>query len=86
MGHANEKKRPIKIEVCSGAGEWVVSQAKNDPAADWVSMEIRYDRVYQIFCRAMFEDCKNLSIVGGDASKLLPKHVPSAQNIFLSII
>ena len=86
MGHANERKRPIKIEVCSGAGEWVVSQAKNDPAADWVSMEIRYDRVYQIFCRAMFEDCKNLSIVGGDASKLLPKHVPKnyAKYIFVN--
>lgn len=86
MGHANEGKRPIKIEICSGAGEWVVSQAKNDPAADWVSMEIRYDRVYQIFCRAIFENCKNLSIVGGDASKLLPKHIPTncAKYIFVN--
>ena len=28
MGHANERKRPIKIEVCSGAGEWLFLKRK----------------------------------------------------------
>jgi pentatricopeptide repeat protein len=73
----DEDSRPIKVEICSGAGEWVVSQAKHDPGSDWVSMEIRHDRIYQIFCRSMFDSCNNLSIIGGDASKILPNHFPS---------
>ena len=54
--------RVKKMEICSGAGEWVVSQASADPNSDWFSLEILYDRVYQIFCRSIFENCSNLSI------------------------
>ena len=66
--------RVKKMEICSGAGEWVVSQASADPNSDWFSLEILYDRVYQIFCRSIFENCSNLSIVAGDASHILPHH------------
>lgn len=60
-------------------GQWMNVKLKLviDPGSDWVSMEIRHDRIYQIFCRSMFDSCNNLSIIGGDASKILPNHFPS---------
>lgn len=73
-----EQKPVRKMEICSGAGEWVVAQAKADPASEWFSLEILHDRVYQIFCRSVFENCRNIAIVGGDASKVLPDHFPRA--------
>ena len=80
-----QQQRPVKIEICSGAGEWVVSQAKNDPGSDWVSMEIRHDRIYQIFCRSMFDNCHNLSIISGDASIILPLHIQSSCAKFIFV-
>ncbi|KDO18029.1 hypothetical protein SPRG_16584 [Saprolegnia parasitica CBS 223.65] len=67
--------KAIKMEICSGAGEWVVSQAKKDPNANWVALEIRHDRVYQIFTQAVFERVDNLCIVAGDASVAVPQHL-----------
>jgi len=50
------KQLPIKLEICSGNGEWVTAQANADyeqvgdrrlPRALWVAMELRCDRVQQ---------------------------------------
>ena len=39
---------PVKMEICSGTGEWAVAQARADAGrADWVAMELRPDLVYQ---------------------------------------
>ena len=63
---------PVKIEICSGAGEWVVAQAKKDGVkARWIAMEIRHDRVYHIFTQALFDHVSNLCIIAGDASKAI---------------
>jgi hypothetical protein len=35
-------------------------------------MELRHDRVYQTLTQAVLNDIRNLAVMGGDASKLLP--------------
>ncbi len=79
-------ERPLKIEVCSGAGEWAVAQAKQDTGADWVTLELRHDRAYQIFTKAVFADVQNLCVLCGDAMQILPSHFPSnaVTNIFVN--
>lgn len=69
--------RDLKVEICSGAGEWVVAQAKQDPAADWVAVELRHDRAYQTLTKAVFADVRNLAVLCGDAMHILPSHFPS---------
>lgn len=29
-------KKPVKIELCSGHGDWIVERAQNDPDTNWV--------------------------------------------------
>ncbi|OQR82167.1 hypothetical protein THRCLA_11094 [Thraustotheca clavata] len=79
-----KNKKPVKLEVCSGAGEWIVSQAKKDDA-NWVALEIRHDRTYQIFTQAVFEQVDNLCIIGGDATKVIPNHLTAELVDFMFI-
>lgn len=83
---SDPKGKPLKLEICSGAGEWAVAQAKNDPNANWVALELRFDRAYQTFARAYFEGVNNLSIMRGDANMVVRKHVKpkSISHIFIN--
>jgi len=57
-------------------GEWVIAQAKADAGvANWGALELRYDRLHCIFSRMVFEDVRNLCLLGGDASQILPGHI-----------
>ena len=70
---------PIKMEIGSGEGEWVVNQAKADAGrALWASLELRCDRAYKNVCRAVFNGVRNLSVISGDAGAVLRQHVPAA--------
>jgi pentatricopeptide repeat protein len=43
---------PLKLEICSGAGEWAVGRAKREEGhALWVALELRVDRIYQGWSR-----------------------------------
>lgn len=76
----------VHLEICSGAGEWVVQQAKHctssgsssNNASRWLSLELRHDRVYKTFSRSVLEFCPNLVVLGGDASVVVPHHIPKA--------
>ena len=77
--HAGE----LKLEICSGLGEWIVAQAAADRAAKrgarWVALEIRHDRVWRTFVRSAMTfaaeaAATNLAIVAGDAAQVLPGH------------
>jgi pentatricopeptide repeat protein len=70
-------ERELKVEVCSGAGEWVVAQAKHDPAADWAALELRHDRAHQTLTKAVFAEARNLAVLCGDAMHILPTHFPA---------
>ena len=76
-GHEN-----MRLEICSGAGEWAVEQAMRNEAL-WFSLELRHSRVHQTFCRGIFKNARNLCVLGGDARGVLDKHI--APNSFHSV-
>ena len=72
------KRLPIKIEICSGNGDWICQQAKTDKDSLWVSIEIRADRVYKTFINAMLENVNNLLIMQGDANDVISSYIGPA--------
>jgi len=66
---------PLKVEVCSGTGEWAVTQAVADRSlANWVAMELRYDRTFEALTRAVTHRARNLCLVAGDAVPVFDHH------------
>ena len=64
---------PVKLEICSGSGDWVVVHAAADmhtgpgqPArARWLALELRCDRVHQTLCKSIaahWEHCAQLPL------------------------
>jgi len=78
--------RPVKLEICSGTGEWALAQAEGDPGSDWVTLERRLDRVHQTFSWMAMKGLSNLCVLAGDASKVLPERLAagSVQQIFVN--
>jgi len=67
---------PLKLELCSGSGEWVAAQAAGDAGrANWAALELRHDRVYDCFARVVLGGLENMCVLGGDADVLLRHHV-----------
>ena len=69
-----KKNRPLDIEIGAGFGTWIVEQAKRNPDRNYIAMELRADRCYQIYTRAMLqhtEPLSNVSVVGCDCNVLL---------------
>lgn len=64
-------RAPVNLEICSGSGEWIVAQAQAH-ADNWAAVEIMHDRVYDIFSRMVLEGVRNLCVLRGDASHILP--------------
>ncbi len=54
-------------QVCSGHGDWIVERAKADPDSNWIALEMRYERVFQIYAKTVLEDVDNVLIIGGEA-------------------
>jgi len=78
--------RQLKLEICSGAGEWAVAQALADTANDYITLELRHDRVYQTFYRALCAQASNICAIGGDANLVLAQHISpdSLTNVFIN--
>ena len=76
----------MNLEIGAGAGEWAITQAANDPHTNWITMELRHDRVYDTFLKAMYARLENVCIIGGDALKLIPLHVAegSIDHVFVN--
>jgi pentatricopeptide repeat protein len=55
----NLQQQPTYLELGSGFGEWAVHQATNNPSCNYVAVELRADRVGQIFAKTMINDSKN---------------------------
>ena len=77
---------PLKLEICSGAGEWAVAQAEHDASSRYITLELRHDRVYSTFYRSVCAETKNLCVIGGDAVSVLGTRIAggSLQNIFIN--
>ena len=68
------KKNVTDIEIGSGFGDWIVRQALSFPDRNHFAVELRADRVSQIFSRGTLvgaEPMDNLCTVGGDSAAFL---------------
>ncbi len=66
--------RPVKIEYCSGTGQWISHQAKNDPESNWVAVEKQFDRVKRIWSKLKNFDLNNLFCVCGEALNVTKRY------------
>ena len=67
---------PVKLEIASGTGDWVVAQALADAGhASWAAIELRHDRVYNTLSRMALQNVPNLCVLGGDASVIVREHL-----------
>ena len=72
------KDRPLDIEIGAGFGTWIVDQAKRHMDRNFIAMELRADRCYQIYTRAMLhhsEPLPNVCVVGCDCNILLRERI-----------
>jgi tRNA G46 methylase TrmB len=81
----------VKLEIGAGVGEWAVAQARADQGcANWLALELRCDRAYQIFCQQLYScsntSDNNLAVATGDAHRVLNDHIATAstQAIFIN--
>jgi tRNA G46 methylase TrmB len=79
LNNDNSVHRPRFMEIGAGSGDWIISQASTSGGkdADWIALELRCDRVYQIFTKTCFNDLSNIAILGGDARRVVQDHIPS---------
>lgn len=61
------RKMPLKLEICSGHGDWLIQRATNDKESGWVGLEIRRDRIHSIYTRMCMNRADNVAILCGDA-------------------
>lgn len=57
----------VCIEYCSGNGQWICQKAAENPAINWIAVEMRFDRVKKIWARRKKMGLNNLFIVCGEA-------------------
>ncbi len=73
------KLRRVELELGAGFGDWIVQKAIEDPTTDFLAVELRADRVAQIFARtavlSTVNPVNNLCIVGAESGNLLCNHI-----------
>lgn len=62
---------PIRIEVCSGLGEWLCDRARRNPNVNWIGIEMRYERIFQTWTRVLLERLPNVALICGEAREAL---------------
>ncbi len=68
---------PIYIECCSGNGEWAIEKAQTYPQINWITIEMRFNRVRKIYSKRFNLQIKNLFIVCGRAEIFIKKYLLS---------
>lgn len=74
----SSKKKPVHIELGAGFGDWVVQQAQHDVSRNYVAVELRADRVFQIFSKstlACSKPLENVAVVGSECGSFLRDRV-----------
>ena len=61
------ENQPLAIEYCSGNGDWVVEQARDQPDWNWIAVERKCDRVRKIWSKRSHLRLNNLLIIWGEA-------------------
>jgi len=75
--HVFNNRKNIHIELGAGSGDWIISQAIENQNDNYVAVELRADRIYQTFSKALLsnETVSNLCFVGGDCTSFLQQHI-----------
>jgi pentatricopeptide repeat protein len=92
---AKKSGRDLNIELGSGFGEWAVHQAKTNPRSDYIAVEMRSDRVGQMFSKGYLNgnggrgnanSLSNLCCVGAECGSFLRSRVKqgSVSSIFVN--
>jgi tRNA (guanine-N7-)-methyltransferase len=78
--------RPVRIEYCSGNGDWIVARAKQDPESSWVAVEKRLDRVKKIWSKSVNNGVHNIVIVWAEAFEFTKQFIPTEtiQEVFVN--
>ncbi|MDR3624805.1 MAG: tRNA (guanosine(46)-N7)-methyltransferase TrmB [Chlamydiales bacterium] len=58
---------PVRLEYCSGTGDWIIEKAKQDPLSNWVAVELRFDRLKKIWTKMRRENLPNLLLFCSEA-------------------
>lgn len=79
---------PLHIELGSGSGDWASIQAESNPSDNYVSVELRADRVAQTFSKIVLHNpmLNNLSCVGTECGSFLKDRIQpeSVRTIFVN--
>ena len=72
--------KPVKLEFCSGNGQWIVSRAENDQNSNWIAVEMRFDRLKKIWKKGKRLALTNLLCIYGEAYRST-KHLIATASI-----
>lgn len=92
----NSKEKSLHIELGAGSGDWAALQAKLNPIENYVTVELRADRVAQTFAKCLLHQdtagksknaqLRNLCCVGSECGSFLRDRVQtgSVSTIFVN--
>lgn len=55
-----ERELPVRIEYCSGNGEWILEKAKLDRNSNWIAIDKRFERLKKIWRKVKKGQISNL--------------------------
>jgi hypothetical protein len=79
-----KKTQRIEVEFGAGFGDWIVQKAMDDPKTNFIALELRADRVAQIFAKTALlssnttRSTNNLCVIGGDGRLILSRFLGPA--------
>ena len=69
---------PVRMEVCSGHGDWVTARAETDAGrGNWLAIEMRRNRVRLTWAKALRKRLTNIALLCGMAHEMIGAHVPA---------
>jgi pentatricopeptide repeat protein len=73
------KEQDVRVEICSGHGDWITRRAKLDRKVQWIGVEMRRNRVALTWMKALRSGVeRNLSLMCGMAHDALSRQIPNA--------
>lgn len=75
-----EPNLPVDVEIGAGFGDWIVRQTRSHHDRNHIAVELRADRVAQIFAKGVLgldlSSSSRLCVVGSDAGSFLDMRLP----------
>lgn len=78
--------RPVKVEYCSGNGDWICAKAKLEPHINWVAVEKQFVRARKIWSKSKNEQLDNVLVLCGEGYTATHHYFPteSIQDVFIN--